>query len=153
MSITFTDQLDKPSEITTIPNQLLRPVFGALYGFDIPVSGGGGTPAIFNVTTRDTEANILASTPTNPSGEVNIAFGTDTYDFYIYSGGAWYIYNNDTNFNDSLVFPTIEVFDNESDFISDTGADDYTIVHAKDTDRLYVWEGSAWYLYNNNSTV
>ena len=38
----------------------------------------------FNVTTRDTEANILASTPTNPSGEVNIAFGTDTYDFYIY---------------------------------------------------------------------
>jgi len=34
MSITFTDQLDKPSEITTIPNQLLRPVFGALYGFD-----------------------------------------------------------------------------------------------------------------------
>ena len=36
MSITFTDQLDKPSEITTIPNQLLRPVFGALYGFDTP---------------------------------------------------------------------------------------------------------------------
>jgi len=51
---------------------------------------------LFNVTTRDTEANILASTPTNPSGEVNIAFGTDTYDFYIYSGGAWYIYNNDS---------------------------------------------------------
>ena len=58
-----------------------------------PASGGGG---VFNVTTRDTEANILASTPTNPSGEVNIAFGTDTYDFYIYSGGAWYIYNNDS---------------------------------------------------------
>ena len=36
MSITFTDQLDKPSEITTIPNQLLRPIFGALYGFDTP---------------------------------------------------------------------------------------------------------------------
>ncbi len=51
---------------------------------------------IFNVTTRDTEANILASTPTNPSGEVNIAFGTDTYDFYIYDGSAWYIYNNDS---------------------------------------------------------
>jgi len=55
-----------------------------------------GAQAIFNVTTRDTEANILASTPTNPSGEVNIAFGTDTYDFYIYSGGAWYFYNNDS---------------------------------------------------------
>ena len=50
----------------------------------------------FNVTTRDTEANILASTPTNPSGEVNIAFGTGTHDFYIYDGSAWYIYNNDS---------------------------------------------------------
>jgi hypothetical protein len=108
---------------------------------------------IFNVTTRDTEANILASTPTNPSGEVNIAFATGTHDFYIYDGSAWYIYKNDTNFNDSLVFPTIEVFDNESDFITDTGADDYTIVHAKDTDKLYVWNGSAWYKYNNDSTV
>ena len=53
-------------------------------------------PEIFNVTTRDTEANILASTPTNPSGEVNIAFGTDTYDYYIYDGSAWYIFNNDS---------------------------------------------------------
>jgi hypothetical protein len=52
--------------------------------------------ATFNVTTRDTDANIKASTPTNPSGEVNIAFGTDTYDFYIYDASAWYIYNNDS---------------------------------------------------------
>jgi hypothetical protein len=60
---------------------------------------------IFNVTTRDTEANILASTPTNPSGEVNIAFATDdagtdnatyTNDFYIYHNGGWYIFNNDS---------------------------------------------------------
>jgi len=48
MSITFTDQLDKPSEITVIPNQLLRPIFGASYGFDVPVGGGGGTPAFQN---------------------------------------------------------------------------------------------------------
>jgi len=60
---------------------------------------------LFNVTTRDTEANILASTPTNPSGEVNIAFSTDdagtdnatyTNDFYIYDGSNWYVYNNDS---------------------------------------------------------
>jgi hypothetical protein len=51
---------------------------------------------IFNVTTRNTEANILASTPSLSAGEAGIAFGTDTYDFYIYDGTAWYIYNNDS---------------------------------------------------------
>jgi hypothetical protein len=59
----------------------------------------------FNITTRDTESNIFATTPTNPSGEVNIAFSTDdagtdnasyTNDFYIYHDGAWYIFNNDS---------------------------------------------------------
>lgn len=39
MSITFTDQLDKPSEITAIPNQFIRPAFGELYGFDAAVDG------------------------------------------------------------------------------------------------------------------
>ena len=51
---------------------------------------------LFNVTTRNTEANILTSLPTLSAGEAGIAFGTDTNDFYIYSGGAWYIYNNDS---------------------------------------------------------
>ena len=105
---------------------------------------------LFNVTQRNTEANILASTPSLSAGEAGIAFATDTHDYYIYDGSVWYIYKNDTNFNDSLVFPTIEVFDNESDFITDTGADDYTIVHAKDTDKLYVWNGSNWVLFNQN---
>lgn len=53
-------------------------------------------------------------------------------------------------FNDSLTFPTIQVFDNEVDFISYTDAPNYTIVHAKDTDKLYVWDGSAWVLFNQN---
>jgi len=51
---------------------------------------------IFNISTRDTEANIIASTPTNPSGEVTVAYGTDTGDFYIYYGSGWYIYKDDT---------------------------------------------------------
>jgi len=53
---------------------------------------------LFNVTTKNTEANILdgSNTPTNPSGEVNIAFGTDTNNFYIYDGSVWNIYNNDS---------------------------------------------------------
>jgi hypothetical protein len=53
-------------------------------------------------------------------------------------------------FDSSLTFPTIQVFDNESEFITETGADDYTIVHAKDTDKLYVWNGAVWIIYNQN---
>jgi len=53
-------------------------------------------------------------------------------------------------FDDTLTFPTIQVFDNETDLISYTDAPDYTIVHAKDTDRLYVWDGSDWVFYNQN---
>jgi len=53
-------------------------------------------------------------------------------------------------FDSSLTFPTIQVFDNESEFIDSTDAPDYTIVHAKDTDKLYVWDGTRWVLYNQN---
>ena len=56
-------------------------------------------------------------------------------------------------FDGSLTFPTIQVFDNESEFIDSTDATQYTIVNAKDTDKLYVWDGSGWYKYNNDSTV
>jgi hypothetical protein len=68
--------------------------------FVLPTFGLGviGSPIVppFNVTNRDTEANILASTPTLSAGEAGIAFGTDTNDFYIYDGSAWYIFNNDS---------------------------------------------------------
>jgi hypothetical protein len=53
-------------------------------------------------------------------------------------------------FDDSLTFPTIQVFDNESEFIDQTDAPQYTIVHAKDTDSLLVWNGDAWVRYNQN---
>jgi len=56
-------------------------------------------------------------------------------------------------FDDSLTFPTIQVFDTEAEFIDQTDAPDYTIVHAKDTDKLYVWSGVIWFIYDNDSTV
>ena len=56
-------------------------------------------------------------------------------------------------FDDSLTFPTIQVFDTEAEFIDQTDAPNYTIVHAKDTDRLYVWDGSAWYFDSKNSQI
>ena len=52
-------------------------------------------------------------------------------------------------FDPDLTFPTIQVFDTEAEFIGQTDAPNYTIVHAKDTDKLYVWDGSNWYFYNN----
>jgi len=49
----------------------------------------------FTIEDTDTESNILSTTPTNPTGEVTIKFGTDTYDLYIYDGSAWHILTND----------------------------------------------------------
>lgn len=46
-------------------------------------------------TDQQTEATILALSPTNPSGEVTVKFGSDTYDLYVWNGSEWYIYNND----------------------------------------------------------
>lgn len=34
MSLTFTDELEKPSDIIPLPGNLVRPSFGTLYGFD-----------------------------------------------------------------------------------------------------------------------
>lgn len=44
---------------------------------------------------QQTEATILALSPTNPTDEVTVYFGSDTYDLYVWFGSAWYIYNND----------------------------------------------------------
>lgn len=51
----------------------------------LPVSGG------FNIDVRDTKANILAR-----SGDATgvIAYGTDTYDLYVYDGTVWQTYQN-----------------------------------------------------------
>jgi hypothetical protein len=50
----------------------------------------------------------------------------------------------------SIEFPVIEVYDTEAEILALTSEPDYTIVHAKDTDKLYVWGGSAWIVYNQN---
>jgi hypothetical protein len=53
-------------------------------------------------------------------------------------------------FSSVLTFPTIQVFDTEAEFIAKTYAPNLTLVHAKDTDKLYVWDGTAWVAFNNN---
>lgn len=57
-------------------------------------TSSGGLPAVsggFNIDIRDTHSNILAR-----SGDAVgvIAFGTDTYDLYVYDGTGWQIYEN-----------------------------------------------------------
>jgi len=51
----------------------------------LPVSGG------FNIDVRETKATILAR-----SGDAVgvIAYGTDTYDLYVYDGTSWQTYQN-----------------------------------------------------------
>jgi len=53
-------------------------------------------------------------------------------------------------FNNSLTFPIIQVFDTEAEFIDQIDAPDYTLVNAKDTDKLYLWDGNNWREYNQN---
>ena len=53
-------------------------------------------------------------------------------------------------FNSSLICPIIEVFDTEAEFIDQIDAPDYTLVNAKDTDKLYLWDGNNWREYNQN---
>ncbi len=105
----------------------------------------------FPEVTQDTEANIYASSPSSPSDQAPVAFGTDTKDFYIYYNNGWFKFSDSgTDFDTSLTFPTIEVFETEQEFIGLDTAPQYTIVTAKDTDKLYVWDGSTWVLFNQN---
>jgi hypothetical protein len=101
---------------------------------------------LFNVTTRDTEANILSSTPTNPSGEVNIAFGEDTKNFYIYDGSAWYIFNTDSFINADSVN-----LDGSNDYIDCGGNAAFSFTDGASNDNPF--SISAWvYLNGNNRT-
>ena len=61
-------------------------------GASATISGApGGDAAGFNIDVRETHATILAR-----SGDATgvIAYGTDTYDLYVYDGANWQTYQN-----------------------------------------------------------
>jgi len=97
---------------------------------------------------------ILDTVATRPGGtshaDGKAYFETSTNQFIVWDAtdGEWIQLDSDGT--GALAFPNISVFDNESEFITDTSYPDYTIVHAKDTDRLYVWDGTEWVFYNND---
>jgi len=78
-------------------------------------------------------------------------FETSTNKFIIYNGSSWVELDSDGT--GAGFIQSIDIYDSETDFINETNKPAYTIVHAKDTDKLYVWDGSAWYIYNHNSMV
>ena len=101
----------------------------------------------------DSEQSSLVTNGIAKNGEMYLkkAGSTDAGSIVVYDSGVWKTFANE--FDGSLTFPTIQVFDTESEFINDATSPDYTIVHAKDTDKLYVWERNNWFLYNNDSTT
>jgi hypothetical protein len=103
-------------------------------------------------TNADTTISFYLTNPAFPnSGVSSVTLASNGFDTSAVSGTFFNV--TESAFDNSLTFPTIQVFNNESDFINETYASDYTIVHAKDTDKLYVWDGDAWYKYNNDSTA
>lgn len=92
MSLTFTSGLSKPSGVIDKPGSIERPAFDTLYGFDAPQED---LPPIFNITEEALETDIVTTSPTNPSGEVNIRYAEDTDDLYVYNGTYWYRFSND----------------------------------------------------------
>jgi hypothetical protein len=66
------------------------------------------------------------------------------------TGPVWKIFTNDSAAIPSFV---IDVYETEAQVFALTPEPNYTIVHAKDTDKLYVWNGVIWFIYDNDSTV
>lgn len=89
MGLSFTSDARPPSNVTLLPNQFIRPEFGELYGFDADADADAGSG--FNITVRDTQATIIARTGDTVGV---IAYGTDTYDLYVYDGTSWQRYEN-----------------------------------------------------------
>ena len=93
-SISF--QLQNP----TFPNSGTSSVTLASSGFNTTNISGTffnvtELPPIFNITEEATENDIITTSPTNPSGEVNIRYAEDTDDLYVYDGTDWYKFQND----------------------------------------------------------
>ena len=89
-------------------------------------------------TDQQTEATIAALTPTNPSGEVTVKFGSDTGDLYVWDGSDWYIYDNNyawTNNTYSLSF------DGSDDYMSIPDADIFSLGNGSGTDNAFSISG------------
>lgn len=181
MSLEFPSTLEKPSNITPLPGNFIRPAFEELYGFDSVVEDLGVSTITATLDANLEDVNLSCTTVTNaisyefqrddnsgftsPTTLQNTASTTfidsptpsSTYYYRVIASDGVDTTTSNTEsvtvtgvFDGTLTFPTIEVFDNESEFINKSYAPNYTIIHAKDTDKLYVWKGYTWVVYNQN---
>lgn len=108
------------------------------------------TFADVTVTTTETQANILARTG-DPLGAVGVA--SDTSNIYIWNGGSWQASSIDTVSQDfQTITATLNLSgDTESNVTATENPSAGEIMYGTDTDDLYVYSGSDWHIYNNDS--
>ena len=83
MSLEFPATLEKPSNITPLPSNFVRPSFEVLYGFD---SVSGTLRAYY-----DTQAAIEARSPTTAG---DLYYSYDTNRLYVADGTNWQYYTS-----------------------------------------------------------
>ena len=98
------------------------------------------------VSIYDTAANILARA-SDPKGTVAVA--SDTSAIYYWNGAVWTASDIDNIQADSLAAArTLNISgDTESSIRSRTGDAVGTVMYGTNTDKLYIFDGSAWHEY------
>ena len=94
--------------------------------------------------------NVVETRPTGTIADGAAYFESSTNKFVVYdaTNASWLAFASDGV--GTLSFPQIFVYDTEAEIFALTNVADYTIVHAKDTDKLYVWDGGYWVSYHQN---
>ena len=108
------------------------------------------TFADVTVSVEDTQANILARTG-DPKGAVAVA--SDTNNIYVWNGDSWAASDVDNVRTDFLtISATMNLSGGtESTIVALESPSAGDIMYGTDTDDLYVYSGSAWHIYNNDS--
>ena len=103
---------------------------------------------VFNISFVATEQEILSTEPTNSSGEVVIAYGSDTSNLYIYYNGIWYIYENINQGPFNINFQGTESEILEMEPVNPEG--ETTVAYGTDTGKLYIYYEGVWYIVDSN---
>ena len=103
---------------------------------------------VLNISFVATEQEILSTEPTNPSGEVVIAYGSDTSNLYVYYEGIWYIYENIDQGPFNINFQATEAEILATEPTNPSG--EATVAYGTDTANLYIYYDGTWYIVDSN---